>query len=54
MSSLKDSTLNIEKISHYKDFTDHTFLTTDPSIFEQRNKTIKNLHYLIIINRLPQ
>jgi len=48
MSSLKDSKQNMDKILKYKDFTDHTFITTDPSVFRKRDKSIKNLHFLFI------
>ena len=48
MSSLKDSKLNINKILKYKDYTDHTFITTDPDVFKKRDKSLKNLHFLFI------
>ena len=48
MPSLSDSSINISKISHYKKYTDHTFLTTDPSIFKKSDNPIKNLHFLFI------
>ena len=48
MSSLKDSKQNIDKILKYKEYTDHTFITTDPSIFRKKDKSIKNLHFLFI------
>ena len=48
MPSLKDSKLNINKILRYKDYTDHTFLTTHPNIFKKESKKIKNLHFLFI------
>ena len=48
MSSLKDSKQNIDKILKYKKYTDHTFITTDPSIFRKKDKSIKNLHFLFI------
>ena len=48
MPSLKDSKLNINKILRYKDYTDHTFLTTHPKIFKKESKKIKNLHFLFI------
>ena len=48
MDSLKDSKLNINKILKYKDYTDHTFITTDPDVFKKRDKSLKNLHFLFI------
>ena len=48
MPSLSDSSINVSKISFYKKFTDHTFLTTHPSVFKQTNDHIKNLHFLFI------
>ena len=48
MSSLKDSKQNIDKILKYKEYTDHTFITTDPSVFRKKDKSIKNLHFLFI------
>ena len=48
MASLKDSKLNIDKILRYKDYTDHTFLTTHPDVFKKESKKIKNLHFLFI------
>ena len=48
MTSLGDSKLNIDKIAKYKDYTDHTFITTHPNIFRKRNNSIKNLHFLFI------
>ena len=48
MASLKDSKLNINKILRYKDYTDHTFITTHPDIFKKESKKIKNIHFLFI------
>jgi glycosyltransferase involved in cell wall biosynthesis len=48
MPSLSDSSINVSKISFYKKYTDHTFLTTHPSVFKQTNDRIKNLHFLFI------
>ena len=48
MPSLKGSKQNIDKILKYKEYTDHTFITTDPSIFRKIDKSIKNLHFLFI------
>ena len=48
MESLKDSQSNVDKISHYGNYVDHNFITTDPKIFIKRNKNIKNLHFMFI------
>ena len=48
MPSLKDSKLNINKILKYKDYTDHTFITTDPSVFNKHDKSLKNIHFFFI------
>ena len=48
MASLKDSKLNIDKILRYKNYADHTFLTTHPDVFKKKSKEIKNLHFLFI------
>jgi glycosyltransferase involved in cell wall biosynthesis len=48
MTSLGDSKLNIDKIAKYKDYTDHTFITTHPNVFKKRDNSIKNLHFLFI------
>ena len=48
MPSLKDSKLNIDKILKYKNYTDHTFITTHPDVFRKESKEINNLHYLFI------
>ena len=48
MPSLKDSKLNIDKILKYKNYTDHTFITTDPSIFNKHDKSLKNIHFCFI------
>ena len=48
MVSLKDSQSNVDKISHYGNYVDHNFITTDPKIFIKRNKNIKNLHFMFI------
>ena len=48
MPNLKDSKLNIDKILKYKKYTDHTFITTDPSVFNKHDKSLKNVHFCFI------
>ena len=48
MTSLTDSKTNINKILKYKDYTDHTFITTHPDVFRKESKQIKNLHFLFV------
>ena len=48
MPGLEDTRLNIKKISSYSNVADHTFITTDPTIYKKQNNNIKNLHYLFI------
>ena len=48
MPSLKDSKLNIDKIMKYKNYTDHTFITTDPSVFNKHDRNLKNIHFCFI------
>jgi len=48
MPSLKDSKLNINKILKYKNYTDHTFITTDPSVFNKHDRNLKNIHFCFI------
>ena len=46
MPGLKSSNDNIKKMIVYKDFVDHTFITTDPKIFLNQNKNYKNVHFI--------
>ena len=48
MPSLKDSQMNIKKISFFHKYADHNFITTDPQIFKKQNNKLKNLHFLFI------
>ena len=48
MKSLNDSILNINKLLKYNDYVDANFITTDPKVVKERNKSIKNLNFFFI------
>jgi glycosyltransferase involved in cell wall biosynthesis len=48
MPGLEDTKNNIKKISSFKDIVDHTFITTDPTIFKKQNNELDKLHYIFI------
>ena len=48
MNGLPDAKNNIEKITKYKSFVDHTFVTTDINVLKKNNVKIDNLHFLFI------
>ena len=48
MKSLNDSILNINKLLKYNDYVDTNFITTDPKVVKERNKSIKNLNFFFI------
>jgi glycosyltransferase involved in cell wall biosynthesis len=48
MPGLEDTKFNIKKISSFKSVVDHTFITTDPSVFKKHNNQLKKLHYIFI------
>ena len=48
MPGLEDTKINIKKISSFSGIVDHTFITTDPSIFKKQNNDLDKLHYIFI------
>ena len=48
MKSLNYSKQNIRNILNYSDIVDHTFVTTHPSILNEQNVNIKNLHFFFV------
>ena len=48
MKSLDYSKKNIKNIIRYSNITDHTFVTTHPSVLKKQNIDIKNFHYLFV------
>ncbi len=48
MQGLEVAKKNLQKISYYKDYVDHTFITTDPLVFKKQEHGLKNVHFLFI------
>tara|TARA_B100000427_G_scaffold329372_1_gene345283 strand:- start:3028 stop:5130 length:2103 start_codon:yes stop_codon:yes gene_type:complete len=48
MPGLEVAKKNLNKISYYKDYVDHTFITTDPKVFKKQSNGLKNVHFLFV------